>query len=327
MNTNNKNYFQPGFKQIYSTHNYNPDDIIRQVYVIEDRISRGLLHEAQTQFRYVFDLVWGSYASGMIYDQVGVDQYKIALYKILVLIPSFLSLTYGQRIRLCVLKTLLYRRISSWVANRHLDNLEIVCTFSVKKCQQELRDNEYLWTSNTGRQNMKHSPHQKTNVIELLSRNRPWASSFFVSNRVRYAQPHPGLVDLFPQTFSLLRKIEHTLNGELARVALVRLKPYALVYGHCDCDHRLRGFDRYHLVLTSPQGSYMHVGNDQVIFKEGDLFFFENKVWHTAYNHSSEWRVHLIIDIRRSKSETRSLAIHAYQDWCTWKHVSAFDQL
>ncbi|WP_017314351.1 aspartyl/asparaginyl beta-hydroxylase domain-containing protein [Mastigocladopsis repens] len=55
--------------------------------------------------------------------------------------------------------------------------------------------------------------------------------------------------------------------------------------------------DRYHLVLQSQSGSWMKCGNKETLMHEGELWWFDNKQPHEAFNPSEEWRTHIIFDV------------------------------
>jgi hypothetical protein len=49
--------------------------------------------------------------------------------------------------------------------------------------------------------------------------------------------------------------------------------------------------------LDSAPGAYLKCGDEQVEMEVGQLWWFDNKVLHSAYNGSSVPRVHLIFDL------------------------------
>jgi aspartyl/asparaginyl beta-hydroxylase (cupin superfamily) len=59
--------------------------------------------------------------------------------------------------------------------------------------------------------------------------------------------------------------------------------------------YRIR--DRYHLVLVSAIGSPMACGDEEAVMREGELWWFDNKKPHEAFNRSDEGRIHLIFDL------------------------------
>ena len=105
-------------------------------------------------------------------------------------------------------------------------------------------------------------------------------------------------------------------SASVARVALARLAPHKRVYPHVDT---LRGDgraskntyydyrDRIHLVLQSDAGSWLRCGSEQVHMRTGEIWWFDNKKTHEAYNGSSRDRIHLIVDIRNLRSIVRGL--------------------
>ena len=56
--------------------------------------------------------------------------------------------------------------------------------------------------------------------------------------------------------------------------------------------------DRYHLVIHSPGGSEMKAGGESAVFQPGELWCFNDKAVHEAFNHSNDWRIHLIFDLQ-----------------------------
>ncbi|WP_376961169.1 aspartyl/asparaginyl beta-hydroxylase domain-containing protein [Azospirillum sp. A26] len=101
----------------------------------------------------------------------------------------------------------------------------------------------------------------------------------------------------FPRTMAILSSIAEAEQGELARAMLVRLKPQGKVHGHVDEGSYYARRDRYHLVLHSPDGSDMRCGDERALFRVGQLWCFDNKGFHEAFNHSDDWRTHLIFDL------------------------------
>ncbi|MBF2088128.1 MAG: aspartyl/asparaginyl beta-hydroxylase domain-containing protein [Synechococcales cyanobacterium K44_A2020_017] len=103
----------------------------------------------------------------------------------------------------------------------------------------------------------------------------------------------------FPKILGWTENFAASIGGELGRVTVVRLAPYGRVYRHIDHGDYYRVRDRYHLVLKSEAGSVLGAGNEWVRMQEGELWWFNNKAPHEAYNESSDWRVHLIFDVLR----------------------------
>ena len=100
----------------------------------------------------------------------------------------------------------------------------------------------------------------------------------------------------FPLLTRFLEKFAESISGELGRTMIVKLRENGTVYPHYDEGLYYTLHDRYHLVLKS-EGSKMVSGNDIQIFKEGELWWFDNKAEHIALNESNAPRIHVIFDI------------------------------
>ena len=72
----------------------------------------------------------------------------------------------------------------------------------------------------------------------------------------------------------------------------MKLKPLGRVYRHFDRGEYYRIRDRYHLVLQSEAGSLLTSGDEQMRMQEGELWWFDNKKFHEAYNLSEQPRIH-----------------------------------
>ena len=83
----------------------------------------------------------------------------------------------------------------------------------------------------------------------------------------------------------------------MSRATIVRLKPKSQVSRHIDVGSYYLIRDRFHLVLHSSAGSVLMSGGEQVRMQEGELWWFDNKQYHEAYNESDEWRIHYIFDL------------------------------
>lgn len=101
----------------------------------------------------------------------------------------------------------------------------------------------------------------------------------------------------FPKLTALLESLQDDLGAELSRAMIVSLRPRGRVYRHRDEGEYYRVRDRYHLVLQS-DGSRMLIEDEEVIFKEGELWWYDNKGLHESYNDSDLERIHVIFDMR-----------------------------
>lgn len=105
------------------------------------------------------------------------------------------------------------------------------------------------------------------------------------------------LWDFFPYTTNWLEGIATELQATLSRVNIISLKPEGKVYRHFDRGEYYKRRDRYHFVLQSRNGTKMIVENEERIWKEGELWWFDNKKLHEVENLSDLPRIHIVFDL------------------------------
>jgi len=157
---------------------------------------------------------------------------------------------------------------------------------------QEIAQNDEAWLADTSRQD-NIQVQRDTNTI-FLSRavRRPDLNV----NENQESELTPA-AKLFPTALAFMQEIAAEMNATLSRATIVRLKPKSQVYPHVDAGSYYFLRDRYHLVLRSKAGSVLMSGDEQVRMQEGELWWFNNKQYHEAYNESDEWRIHYIFDL------------------------------
>ena len=116
----------------------------------------------------------------------------------------------------------------------------------------------------------------------------------------------------FPHARSFITDIAASLSCNPGRAKIVSLPPGKRVYPHVDRGEYYRLHGRFHLVLRSTEGSMLRAGNETLRLQVGELWWFDNKQVHEAWNDGPENRVHLIFDLlpqateRQIKGCTRS---------------------
>jgi len=156
----------------------------------------------------------------------------------------------------------------------------------------EIRANENAWTLNESRQQTNRA-HRDTNTIFIRSAVRRTDLSIHENQESEFTQ----LARSLPDTVRFLKSFARNRGARLSRAAVVRLKPRSKVHRHVDAGSFYFIRDRYHLVLQSAAGSLMFSGNESVLMRHGELWWFDNKQFHEARNESDQWRIHLILDL------------------------------
>lgn len=101
----------------------------------------------------------------------------------------------------------------------------------------------------------------------------------------------------FPVARQFLIDFAEERDSLLSRAKIVSLPAGKRVYPHIDRGEYYRVRDRYHLVLRSTNGSWLKTGDEEVRMREGELWRFDNKQVHEAYNDGDEDRIHMIFDL------------------------------
>jgi hypothetical protein len=161
----------------------------------------------------------------------------------------------------------------------------------------EINDNQPNWLASAGRSKIGVQQH-----TESIALRRP----FFSLNRdaedrntaldVHESTPGP-LSHCYPRLMRFLDEFaEAHGKGLLSRAIIVRLAPKKEVGRHWDNGYYYLCRDRYHLILRS-SGSEMECGGEHCTWHEGEVWWFDNNLWHSARNDHDDWRMHVIFDI------------------------------
>lgn len=168
-------------------------------------------------------------------------------------------------------------------------NFALIEHLDIRAIQKEIGKRESLFKFDS-RKHLKS--HQHTESIYL-----------------RAASPLPGenvgdtenVVDLyatsFPITMTFLNAFAKRRDAKLFTVVVTKLKPYCEVLPHIDEGTAYLTKDRYHIVVNS-EGSVMECDGEKSIWSEGQLWWFNNKKMHAAYNNSGKGRIHVIFDLK-----------------------------
>ena len=101
----------------------------------------------------------------------------------------------------------------------------------------------------------------------------------------------------FPKTLCFLKSIADKHDSCLQRIIFAQLESGGEVLPHVDSGRYFKHRDRYHLVLKSSHGSEFTAGDEKQIFKEGELWWFNNKERHSVKNLNDSPRLHIIFDL------------------------------
>lgn len=96
---------------------------------------------------------------------------------------------------------------------------------------------------------------------------------------------------LCPKTWELIKDIPGLVTASFSV-----LSPGTEIAPHTGFTDKVL---RYHLALKIPDNCSLIVGGDTLVWEEGKVLVFDDTVEHSAYNHSKEERVVLILDVKK----------------------------
>ncbi len=100
----------------------------------------------------------------------------------------------------------------------------------------------------------------------------------------------------FQKTYKYLEDFADEKKSQLSTVMIVSLDAKEKVYPHIDFGDYYKKRDRYHIPIKT-KGSINICDGEVQEYKEGEMWWFNNKKTHEAYNDSHEERIHIIFDI------------------------------
>jgi hypothetical protein len=164
----------------------------------------------------------------------------------------------------------------------------------IRAMRHEVAAQPERWLANTKRQD-EVAVQRETESIFLRSAVRP-DDKFLKLDDIHASRLTPHAAS-YPAIMQWTQAFARREGKRVARMLLAKLKPHGQVYPHVDGGDYYQIRDRYHLVLASPSGSHMACGDEEVVMREGDVWWFDNKQRHTASNATDSDRIHLIFDL------------------------------
>jgi len=101
-----------------------------------------------------------------------------------------------------------------------------------------------------------------------------------------------------PLVMNLMARVQ---GERLGRVMINKINPGGRIYPHADTPEHANYYSRFHVVLQSAPGSDFRCENEHVNMKQGEVWWFNNKLEHEVVNNSAVARIHMIVDIRTSQ--------------------------
>ena len=152
-----------------------------------------------------------------------------------------------------------------------------------------------LWKEVEARQKFTGSPHKDSETIYVRG---PLKMTPYYVLWDTGSYDYPCMQYLKSALVPLMRPVLEGLGvKDLGRVLIVNLKATGQVTRHIDQGAYAEHYERFHLVLRSNPHCFLTSGNWVLNLQVGEVWWFNNKVLHSAENNSTEDdRWHIIFD-------------------------------
>ncbi len=152
-----------------------------------------------------------------------------------------------------------------------------------------------LWNEHTLRTTHPQSPHHAVDDILCLFNDLD-APPEHIANDLevipyRAWNTLPGFKTL---ALDLIRRVD---GGRLGRVMITRLPPGESIAEHIDQGAPAEYYARYHLALQSAPGALNHSGDETVVYRPGEFWWFDNRAPHSVVNNSADDRIVVVLDV------------------------------
>jgi len=161
----------------------------------------------------------------------------------------------------------------------------------IRAIREELRASD-LWVDVGARPNRPRT-HASTYRIQLRVNQEVPGKHYHDIHETRDLPPW----NLLSCTRQFVQDFANEVGGEVGHVRVTNLLPAAEIIPHIDVGEYCAIRDRYHLVINSPRGTAFSAGNETVIMRENEFWWFDNKSLHSVKNLGDVPRTHLVFDL------------------------------
>lgn len=167
-----------------------------------------------------------------------------------------------------------------------------------------IKRNPDLWKEDTYLRDYPQGPFGDTETIMLrfpvkgVYETQKEAEQHLFTHDMHESIDYPAY-KLLHEARPLIMGLMNRVGGErLGRVMINKLKPGGRIYPHADTPEHCEYYSRHHIVLESEPGNSFRCGDETVWMKQGEVYWFNNKLEHEVLNSSASDRIQIVVDIR-----------------------------
>lgn len=153
-----------------------------------------------------------------------------------------------------------------------------------------------LWDANPLRTQHPGTAHADVSDIWLWFNELP-KDPLAVVNDIQTV-PYPAW-DQLPSLRRVVLDLMHRVDGvQLGRCIVTKLFPGGQIAPHTDQGAPAEFYTRYQIVLQSLPGAMFFCEDENANFRNGEVWWINNRVEHSVINNSADDRIVCIVDIR-----------------------------
>lgn len=172
--------------------------------------------------------------------------------------------------------------------------------YDVERLQDQLICQPELWDAVRLRTEHPQSPHRETSDIWV----RYNTMENYHGDMQRFNAEHRPewypVVDRLTEAKQLALEVALDYEAlDIGMVLITRIPPGCQVYPHIDGGWHARHFEKFAIQVKGNAEQAFHFKDEDLITRDGDLFWFDNAYPHWVTNPSAEDRITLIVCLRR----------------------------
>jgi Aspartyl/Asparaginyl beta-hydroxylase len=176
--------------------------------------------------------------------------------------------------------------------------------YDVSGAVKELSSNPQLWNEHSSRTTRNGTPHSEVddiwvryNAIENMEAD---PVAFFQGEHESSWYP---CVDAIPSVMGLVAGLFEDVDGaEMGGVLITRIKPGGQVQPHIDTGWHAGYYDKFAIQLMGNERQAFCFDSGSLSALPGESYTFDNSKLHWVINASDEYRMTLIVCIRRKSN-------------------------
>ncbi|SRR5216684_1476646 len=170
------------------------------------------------------------------------------------------------------------------------NNVDVIPLLHQIQHQSDLWDEYQLRTKHAG------TAHDEVSDIWIFFNELQTLNEDIINDKdVIPYQAWYKLSTLRPIVFALMRQVE---AHRLGRVIITKLPPGKIITPHVDGGAPATYFERYQIALQCLPGNIFKIGDEEVSFRTGEIWWIDNRVEHSVINNSVDDRIVCIVDLR-----------------------------